>query len=558
MSLHFNNLKFISTFAKSNNIFLQHSFTMGISLNNVSYSHIDKTVLFENLNLSLSDGDKAAIVGNNGSGKSTLLQIVAGVLQQSFGEVLISQKPYFVPQHLGQWDDMTIAQVLKIDDKLHALKSILQGDTSEKNFAMLNDDWDIEQKAEAALSFWDLKTRGYDTKMSSLSGGEKTKVFLAGIGLYNPNIVLLDEPSNHLDLQTREKLYNLVEKSSATMLIVSHDKTLLNKLNMIFELQKQGIKLYGGNFKFYSEQKELEVNALQQDIQSAEKDLRKAKRIERETIERQNKVEARGKKQKQKEGVARIMMKTLKDSSQNTSARLKDVHHSKIDNITQEMIALRKQSIDKEQMKLNLDNSSLHRNKILVKAKDINFSYNGDKMLWQQPLTLTIVSGERILIKGGNGKGKTTLINILLGRFQPSVGSVECVQASSVYIDQDYSLLNSQLSVFEQAQLFNTSALLEHEIKLRLNRFLFDKTQWEQPCNSLSGGERMRLVLCCLTIRSQAPDIIILDEPTNNLDIQNTEILTSSIASYQGTLIVVSHDVHFLSQIAIEKTINVI
>ena len=530
---------------------------MSINLSNISYSHIDKTVLFENLNLSLTEGSKAGFVGNNGSGKSTLLQIVAGVLPQSSGEVLISQKPYYVPQHLGQWNDMTIAQVLKIDHRLRALKSILQGDASEKNFAILNDDWNIEQKAAAALSFWDLEIRDYDIKMSSLSGGEKTKIFLAGIGLYNPKVVLLDEPSNHLDFAAREKLYSLIKKSDATMLVVSHDKTLLNGLNIIFELQKHKIKTYGGNFKFYCEQKKLETDALQQDIVSAEKDLRKAKRVERQTIERQNKMESRGNKQQQQEGTGKAMMDKMKNDAQKTSARLRNVHSDKVGDITQQVITLRKQAPDKEQIKINLDNSSLHPNKILIKAKSINFSYNGEKMLWKQPLTFTIASGERILLRGGNGKGKTTLINILLGKLQPSIGNIETAQTSSIYIDQDYCLLDSNLSIFEQAQAFNASALLEHEIKLRLSRFLFDQTQWQQPCNSLSGGERMRLVLCCLTIRSQAPEIIILDEPTNNLDIQNTEILTASIASYQGTLIVVSHDEHFIEGINIGKTLKI-
>ena len=117
------------------------------------------------------------------------------------------------------------------------------------------------------------------------------------------------------------------------------------------------------------------------------------------------------------------------------------------------------------------------------------------------------------------------------------------------YIDQDYSLLNNQSSVYEQAQLFNTSALLEHEVKLRLNRFLFPKEDWGKPCSALSGGERMRLLLCCLTIDQQSPDMIVLDEPTNNLDLRNIEILTAAINEYNGTLIIVSHDATFVEHI---------
>ncbi|WP_421891101.1 ATP-binding cassette domain-containing protein [Marinoscillum sp.] len=169
---------------------------------------------------------------------------------------------------------------------------------------------------------------------------------------------------------------------------------------------------------------------------------------------------------------------------------------------------------------------------------------------------MQLTSGERIALKGTNGSGKTTLIKLILGWLTLQTGTIRIAGSHSVYIDQDYSLIDNTLSVYEQAQQSNTSALLEHEIKIRLNRFLFTSEAWDKPCKALSGGERMRLMLCCLTIGSQSPDLIILDEPTNNLDIQNIEILTAAINMYQGTLIVVSHDQSFLSQINVERTIH--
>ena len=145
---------------------------------------------------------------------------------------------------------------------------------------------------------------------------------------------------------------------------------------------------------------------------------------------------------------------------------------------------------------------------------------------------------------------------MILGSIEPQTGKACRANNKSVYIDQDYSLINNQLNVYEQAQQFNDSALQEHEIKIRLNRFLFTKEEWDKPCRVLSGGERMRLMLCCLTIGNQSPDIIVLDEPTNNLDIQNVEILTAAINQYRGTLLVVSHDEIFLEQVQIERTIS--
>jgi len=207
-------------------------------------------------------------------------------------------------------------------------------------------------------------------------------------------------------------------------------------------------------------------------------------------------------------------------------------------------------------MKINLNNSALHKKKILVSAKDINFSY-GNRLLWKETLSFIITSGERIVIKGANGSGKTTLIKIILGELFSCTGTIAKAEAKAIYIDQDYSLINNRLTVYEQAQKYNHGSLQEHDIKIRLNRFLFSKDCWNKSCGLLSGGERMRLLLCCLTISNQAPDIIVLDEPTNNLDIQNIEILTSAINEYRGTLIVVSHDLQFLEEINIEREIIV-
>ena len=145
---------------------------------------------------------------------------------------------------------------------------------------------------------------------------------------------------------------------------------------------------------------------------------------------------------------------------------------------------------------------------------------------------------------------------MVLGDLKPQMGQIKRADFKSIYIDQDYSLINNQLSIYKQAQQFNTAGLQEHEVKTRLNRFLFAKEMWDKPCLALSGGERMRLLLCCLTINQQAPDLIILDEPTNNLDIQNIEILTRAINQHQGTLIVVSHDESFLEEIHIQRVIE--
>ncbi len=524
-------------------------------LQNVSYLHPNKDLLFDNINLTVNDHDKIALIGNNGSGKSTLLKLIAGEVQPSGGQVTVAVKPYCVPQIFGQYNQLTVAQALQVEEKLNALRGILAGNVTEENYALLDDDWTIEERCKEALEYWQLTDLHLSQRIETLSGGQKTKVFLAGMAIHQPELVLLDEPSNHLDLAGRQLLYHFIQSVQSTLVVVSHDRKLLNLLDAVCELSKHGMATYGGNYDIYAAQKQTEINALHQDLQSKEKALRKAKEKERETLERQQKLDARGKKKQEKAGVARIMMNTLRNSAENSTSKMKDVHAEKIGGISQELQELRSSLPEVDKMKFGFDNPALHKGKILFTATGINFSYD-TQPLWKENLDLQITSGERMALKGVNGSGKTTLIKLILGHLEPQTGKTYKADTTSVYIDQDYSLIDKGLTVYEQAQTFNTSALQEHEIKIRLTRFLFTKEYWDKPCSTLSGGEKMRLLLCCVTIYAQSPDMIILDEPTNNLDIQNIEILTRAINEYEGTLIVVSHDAYFLEQANIERVIQ--
>lgn len=524
-------------------------------LQNISYTHPNKNLLFENINLTVNSHDKIALIGNNGSGKSTLLKIIAKQLSPPAGQLIALSEPYYVPQIFGQYNNFSIARALKVENKLKALIEILNGNATEENYSLLEDDWTIEDRCNHALNHWQLNDLDLSQKLETLSGGQKTKVFLAGIVIHKPELILLDEPSNHLDVTGRQLLYDFIQSTQSTLIVVSHDRKLLNLLNTVCELSKRGISIYGGNYNFYIEQKQKEEAALHQDLQNKEKALRKAKETERETVERQQKLDTRGKKKQEKAGIARIMMNTLRNKAENSTSKLKGVHADKIDGISEELKVLRLALPDLDKMKFDFENSCLHKGKLLFTATEINYAYTSD-LLWKENLKFQIKSGERIALKGMNGSGKTTLIKIILGELLPQIGTVQSANPKSVYIDQDYSLIDDQSSVYEQAQQFNKTALQDHEIKTRLNRFLFTKDTWEKACNVLSGGEKMRLMLCCLNISNQSPDIIILDEPTNNLDIQNIEILTAAINEYQGALIIVSHDNYFLEQAHIERPIE--
>lgn len=523
-------------------------------LHNISFGFPAGNLLFNSINLTIQSHTKSALVGSNGMGKSTLLKIIASEIEPLEGNVNIQGDLFYVPQMFGNFNHLTVSECLKIDKKLDALQKITNGEVDEMYFEILNDDWGIEERCQIALQHWKLEYLDLNQTLESLSGGQKTKVFLAGIQINQPEIILLDEPTNHLDLEGRNLLYDFIEKTSSTVLIVSHDRTLLNLVDTIFELSNQGVLAYGGNYDFYAEQKEIENEALQNDIHSKERALKKAKEKERETLERKQKLDARGKRKQEKSGVARIMMNTLRNNAEKNSSKLKSVHAEIINDISGDLRDLRSSVRNADQMKVNFNDSNLHSGKILISAEEINFKYD-EKNLWKENLNLEIRSGDRISIKGSNGSGKTTLINLLLGDLQPSIGTISRSDFQTIYIDQEYSLIDRNATVYDFAEQFNDNAMPESEVKTLLSRFLFGKETWDKKCDFLSGGERLRLLLCGLSISNKAPDMIILDEPTNNLDLQNVGILTNSIKDYHGTLVVISHDEVFLEEIGVDKEI---
>lgn len=528
---------------------------MCISIHQVTYIHSDKELLFQEVNLTVNKGQKIALVGNNGSGKSTLLGIIEGRLKPSSGIVSCFSEPYYIPQHFGQYDDLTIAEALQVNLKMNALHAIISGDVSDRNFTILNDDWNIEERCLTALSYWESEHLQLTQKLNTLSGGEKTKVFLSGITIHSPEIILMDEPTNHLDLKSRNKLYNFVQESRATLIIVSHDRTLLNLLPETCELSKSSLTFYGGNYDFYKGQKEQRLTALQNQLDEKEKELRLARKIARETMERKNKSDVRGEKANLKKGISRMAMDTLQDRAEKSTVKLNDIHAEKMASITASIADMRSLLPDMRCIKTDFNSPGLHTGKILVTANQINFGYDTNR-LWTNPLSFQIRSGERIQITGNNGSGKTTLLKLITAKLKPIDGTIFLADFSHIYVDQECSLIQKGLTIFEQAVYFNTSHRSEHELKIILSRFLFPYVTWEKNCSILSGGEKMRLLFCCLMIANNTPDLFILDEPTNNLDIQSVDIITAAIESYRGTVLLVSHDQCFVKEIKINRSVE--
>lgn len=522
-------------------------------LQDITYLHPNKSLLFEHLNLSVASNQKISLIGQNGTGKSTLLRLIAGEIEPFSGQIIRDVQPYYIPQHFGQFDGASIARLLGVEDKLKALQAILSGSGTDRDFETLADDWTIEDRCHQALAAWDLADYDLFAPVKALSGGQKTKVFLAGIEIHSPRLILMDEPSNHLDFKARQQLRELISETKATMIIVSHDRELLELVDMTVELAAAGLTLYGGNYSFYSAQKEIEQAALEQDIHSQERALKQARIKARDTAEKQQKRDNRGRAQMEKSGVARIMLKTFKDQAEQSTAKMQNAHAEKTGAMAQNLKELRESRSAMDKLQIRFNAVKLPAGKTVFEAINLNFSY-GNHSLWAaEGLTFKIFGGERIALKGVNGSGKTTLVKLLLGKLIPSGDELKSAVSQPVYIDQDYSLIDERLSVYQQAQSHNETGMEEHGVRTRLHQCLFDQEDWDKPCSALSGGERLRLALCCLTLQRHAPDLLILDEPTNNLDIAGIRILTNAVSDYAGTLIVISHDNRFVEDIGITR-----
>lgn len=513
-------------------------------------------VLFDDLHFILDKNEHAAITGDNGAGKSTLLKILAGQLAPQSGTIVRSAPLYYVPQHFGQFNDRTVAQVLGIDAKIHALQAILAGDTQEAHFDALGDDWDIMERCEQLFARWDITHIPLTAPFSQLSGGEKTRAFLAGSDLTAPAAILLDEPTNHLDKTARSQLYEWVARSSKSLLVVSHDRQLLELCNPIWELSNARLQVYGGNYAFYEKKKAEETAALQQQIAHAEKSLKEARAAQQQAAERQQRENARGQKSRAEGNIPKILMNGRRDQAAKTTARTQEVHAEKVAGLQATLDAASANDQVARIMKGHFATPPGHKGKILVQAEALNYAWADGAPLWPQPLDFIIKSGDRLAISGNNGSGKSTLIKLITGQLPPQQGRLYVAPFGSLVLDQDYSSIDRSKTVRQQAAANNDIKVDEGKLNTMLVRFLFGPDDWDKPCSALSGGETLRLALCCMTLRSQSPDMIILDEPTNNLDLTNIQMLTQIFAAYQGTLVVVSHDARFLKETGVTETLQ--
>ncbi len=300
--------------------------------------------------------------------------------------------------------------------------------------------------------------------------------------------------------------------------------------------------------RFLCSTKDRETAAREHALAHHEKAWKEAKLKQQEVLERKQHADAQARRKGLQSGLPKAVINGRRTAAEGSTGKLKQAHHTKVSELRNSLEEAAAMAEVQRIMKGYFDNSILPRGKVLIQANDINYGYGTNPLLWGQPLTFTIRSGERLAISGLIGSGKSTLFHLLRSQKPPSEGSLQIAPCTTLLLDQDYSLIDRSKTVQEQALAFNDAPVEPAKVHTLLANFLFMPDSWDKPCAVLSGGEMLRLVLCCMVLQNRTPDIIFLDEAVNNLDLSNIQMLAKIFTEYKGTLIVISHDKGILQE----------
>lgn len=511
----------------------------------------DDQAIIDHVSFAL-DRVNTGLVGANGSGKTSLIRLIVGDLPPTSGTIESNCTIGYLPQHVRLFEDQTVAQVLSIDRILAAIKEVENGAYDESLFDIIGSNWDISDRATAALSRVGLDSLAFDRKLLTLSGGEINQLLLAGVLLRKPEFLILDEPTNNMDQYSRQRLYSVLEEWSGGSLIVSHDRTLLGFMDQIAELSAKTIRFYGGNFDQYRQQRQAESAAAERDLAHAASTLRRQRAQAQRAQERQQRRASQGQKRRASSGQANIILGVWKESSEKTASRVRNIHERRISDAQENLQAARQKIKPVNLLQLDIQPVDLPRRKIVADLQNVSFAYpnaSGDVF---SNVSLLIKGPERLAILGPNGSGKTTLIRLMLGELPPSRGTVMLGVSRVAYVPQSSLLLNDADSVLDNFSRISGRPNL-NLCREQLSKLLFYGADAFKEVSAISGGERIRLALGAVLCRELPPELLIVDEPTNHLDLDSVEQLESALQQYSGALVVVSHDPEFLKAIGIER-----
>ena len=552
-----------------------------ITLDHISYAHPTQPPLFADLSAVFS-APLTGLIGDNGCGKTTLMRLILGDLTPDSGSLAVPEQMAYLPQDLGLGREQTLAELCGISETLQALQAVESGEYSPELYEVIGDNWDVEERTLATLATYGFTPATlvdrdnpeairalFTRNMRSFSGGEAVIAALASLMVSDPEFILLDEPTNNLDSVAKAQLFTALEALPCPALIISHDRDLLERVNVIAELHadRQGLahlRLFEGNYSTYRQALETEQQAAQRRVSEAKNEVRSA---HREWVQAQE-IISKNMSRVWKDDQPDTILALAKDASRQAAAKLRVLRVGKQEQAQEAYQNAQDQVRIQEKIYAELSQQPLPAGRKVLELSRIdslhfspaeanNESQQGTQA--ERPEHLILSGPEHLRITGANGSGKTTLLNAIahagdadyLSPVQPAYRVDYCIEGA--YIPQRISL-DPELTLLQSVQRANPGVSEQH-LRDQLARLLFRRESVHHKTGELSGGERFRAAVAQVLLADPVPQLLMLDEPTNNLDISSVDWLVQALEAYTGALIVVSHDEDFCRRIRIDRTL---